>query len=178
MSTSNQFNTSSSSFSSDDDGRVKLIYRGATIASIIHETQRQGRALGKTHSLGGSRKGRMFILRDRRLAHENLMKDYFNEDCTYSDEMFSLRFRMNRLLFMHIHDAVLEHDPMNFRQRRDTAKKLGLSSLQKVTAAIRMLAYGMTADQCDEYLKVAESTAIEAMKDLCSAIIDIFGEQY
>ncbi|KAK3230358.1 hypothetical protein Dsin_002239 [Dipteronia sinensis] len=80
MSTSNQFNTSSSSSSSDDDG--------ATIASIIHETQRQQRALGKTHSSGGSRKGRIFVHRDRRLAHENLMKDYFNEDCTYSDEMF------------------------------------------------------------------------------------------
>ena len=41
-----------------------------------------------------------------------------------------------------------------------------------------MLAYGMAADQCDEYLKVVESTAIKAMKDFCSAIIDIFGEEY
>ncbi|KAK4844835.1 hypothetical protein QYF36_024926 [Acer negundo] len=36
----------------------------------------------------------------------------------------------------------------------------------------------MVVDQCDEYLKVAESTAIKAMKDLCSAIVDIFGEKY
>ncbi|KAK2661560.1 hypothetical protein Ddye_000134 [Dipteronia dyeriana] len=103
------------------------------------------------------------------------MKDYFNEDCTYSDELFRQRFQMNRLLFICIHDPAHEHDPMNFKQRRDATKKLGLSSLQKVTAAIRMLAYVMAADQCDEYLKVVESTAI---KDLCSAIIDIFGEEY
>ncbi|KAK3230359.1 hypothetical protein Dsin_002240 [Dipteronia sinensis] len=85
---------------------------------------------------------------------------------------------MNRLLFIRIHDVVLEHDPMNFKQGRDATKKLGLSFLQKVTAAIRMLVYGMAIDQCDEYLKVAESTAIKAMKDFCSAIIDIFGEEY
>ena len=132
MSISNQFNTSSSSSSSDDNGGVKLIYRGTAITSIIYETQRQQRALRKTHSSRGSRKRRRFFHCDRRLAHENLLKEYFNEDCTYSDEMFRRRFRINRLLFMRIHDTVLEHDPMNFKQRQDAAKKLGLSSLQKV----------------------------------------------
>uniref|UniRef100_A0A2N9HV05 Uncharacterized protein n=1 Tax=Fagus sylvatica TaxID=28930 RepID=A0A2N9HV05_FAGSY len=38
-----------------------------------------------------------------------------------------------------------------FVQRRNAAGRLGLSSFQKMTAAIRMLAYGTTADLCDEY---------------------------
>ncbi|XP_058181295.1 uncharacterized protein LOC131299732 [Rhododendron vialii] len=80
------FSSSSSLSSSSDDGGVKSIYRGAAIAAIIYERQRQKKDL----------------------------------------------VRM----------------------------KLGLSSLQKVTAALRMLAYGMAADQCDEYLKIGESTRV------------------
>lgn len=85
---------------------------------------------------------------------------------------------MQKSLFMRIHDAVLQHDPVNFQQRRDAAHKLGLTSLQKVTAAIRMLAYGMAADQCDEYLKIAESTAMKSMKKFCTAVVEIFGSEY
>ncbi|KAI8530496.1 hypothetical protein RHMOL_Rhmol11G0063600 [Rhododendron molle] len=51
---------------------------------------------------------------------------------------------------------------------------MGLSSLQQVTAAIRMLASGMAANQCDEHLKVAETTTTKSMKDFCTAINQIF----
>ncbi|XP_033140542.1 putative nuclease HARBI1 [Brassica rapa] len=56
--------------------------------------------------------------------------------------------------------------------------RLGLSSLQKVTAVFRMLAYGLSADATDEYVKIGESTAIESMKRFCRAIINIFSEKY
>ena len=34
--------------------------------------------------------------------------------------------------------------------KKDNAQRLGLSSLQKMTVAVRMLAYGVTADFMDE----------------------------
>uniref|UniRef100_A0A2N9ILN1 Uncharacterized protein n=1 Tax=Fagus sylvatica TaxID=28930 RepID=A0A2N9ILN1_FAGSY len=40
-----------------------------------------------------------------------------------------------------------------FVQRRNAAGRLGLSSFQKMTTAIRMLAYGTMVDLCDEYLR-------------------------
>lgn len=41
-----------------------------------------------------------------------------------------------------------------------------------------MLAYGVAADQCDEYLKIAKSTTIKSMKFFCIAVIEIFGDEY
>jgi len=176
MSSFNSFDSSSSS-SSDDDGGAKLIYKTAVFAAITYEAKRI-MSLERTSRWGGSVKGRKYIHRNNVGAHKRLKEDYFDDDCTYPDEHFRRRFRMNRELFMRIHDAVVEHDPVNFKQRRDAAKKLGLSSLQKITAAIRILAYGMSGDICDDYLKLAGSTAIKCMKDFCIAVIEIFGNEY
>ncbi|KAK9994607.1 hypothetical protein SO802_024310 [Lithocarpus litseifolius] len=55
---------------------------------------------------------------------------------------------------------------------------LGLSSLQKITAALRMLAYGMAADFMDEYVRIGESTAIESLKKFVKAVVDIFSKEY
>ncbi|WZZ16942.1 hypothetical protein YC2023_110031 [Brassica napus] len=84
---------------------------------------------------------------------------------------------MSQRLFLHIVDTVKQHDN-HFNQRRDASGKLGLSTLQKVTTAIRILAYGMPADATDEYIKIEESTTIEYMKRFCRAIVDVFLEWY
>jgi hypothetical protein len=76
---------------------------------------------------------------------------------------------MRRSLFLHIVEKVCTFDPW-FIQRRDGVGRLGLSSLQKCTVALRMLAYGVVADAIDEYCKMGESTAIEAMKRFIVAI--------
>ncbi|XP_035546240.1 uncharacterized protein LOC118348504 [Juglans regia] len=65
-----------------------------------------------------------------------------------------------------------------FVQKRDASGRLGLSSLQKITAAIRMLAYGVTADLMDEYVRIGESTARLSMKKFVKAIVSIFGGEY
>ena len=49
------------------------------------------------------------------------------------------------------------------------ANTLGLSSLQKMTAAIRMLAYGVLVDFMDEYLRIGESTTIKSLKKFVKA---------
>ncbi|XP_022869500.1 uncharacterized protein LOC111388910 [Olea europaea var. sylvestris] len=55
------------------------------------------------------------------------------------------------------------HDPY-FVQRRNATRTLSLSSLQKITASLRMLSYGVAADFIDEYIRIGESTAIESLK--------------
>ncbi|XP_028096765.1 uncharacterized protein LOC114296650 [Camellia sinensis] len=84
--------------------------------------------------------------------------------------------RMKRSLFLRIQAAVEAHDPY-FLQKRNCAGKLGLSSLQKITVALRMLAYGVATDFMDEYVRIGESTAIESLKYFVKAV-DIFSNEY
>jgi hypothetical protein len=66
---------------------------------------------------------------------------------------------MRRPVFLRIKEAVEEHDKY-FVQKRHATGVLGLSCLQKVIAALRMLAYGVPADALDEYIRIGESTAL------------------
>jgi hypothetical protein len=84
---------------------------------------------------------------------------------------------MRRTLFIRILNAVEQHDEY-FVQKRNAVGKLGLSSLQKVTAALRMLTYGMTADATDDYIRIGESTAIESLRRFVTAIVQVFGDEY
>ncbi|XP_042988733.1 uncharacterized protein LOC122316267 [Carya illinoinensis] len=84
---------------------------------------------------------------------------------------------MSRPLFLHIQAAIEAHEPY-FVQRRDNSGRLGFSSLQKITAALRMLAYGVTADFIDEYLKIGETTALRILKMFVKTVVSIFSEEY
>ena len=90
---------------------------------------------------------------------------------------FRRRFRMRKPLFLWIVNAVEAHD-LYFQQKRDCARSLDLSTLQRVTAAVRMFAYGVAADAMDNYVRITKSTAIESLKMFVKAIIDDFGNKY
>ncbi|KAJ9547490.1 LOW QUALITY PROTEIN: hypothetical protein OSB04_020033 [Centaurea solstitialis] len=90
--------------------------------------------------------------RQREIGEARLMEDYFTDNPTYDADMFRRRFRMQRSLFLRIVDAVTANDEY-FQQRPDGAGRQGLSPLQKCTAAMRVLAYGESADAVDEYLR-------------------------
>ena len=62
--------------------------------------------------------------------------------------------------------------------RRDAFSKVGLSPLQKCTAALRMLAYGSPADLMDEAFGIAETTASECLIKFFQGIRHIYGEKY
>lgn len=113
---------------------------------------------------------RRIIVRDREGTHRQIMRDYFDENCTYPADFFHRRFRMRRELFLRILDDVKSQDAY-FVRRKNYAGNLGCSSIQKMTAAIRILAYGFSSDHCDEYLKIGESIAIESLKRFCEAVI-------
>ncbi|XP_074325375.1 uncharacterized protein LOC141662739 [Apium graveolens] len=87
------------------------------------------------------------------------------------------RFRMGRHVFLRIVDALSNFDPY-FQQRIDAVGRKGLSPLQKCTAAIRMLAYGISADAVDDYVRIGETTAIECLKRFVSGVITIFEGEY
>ncbi|GAA0154091.1 hypothetical protein LIER_12172 [Lithospermum erythrorhizon] len=78
---------------------------------------------------------------------------------------------MRMSLFLRIVDSI-------FIQRCNSAGKLGLTPIQKYTAAVLMLAYGVPADACDEYVKIVESTTIECTRKFCKGVIDVFEEEY
>ena len=84
---------------------------------------------------------------------------------------------MQRSLFLRIVDAVREHNNY-FVQKMDGVGKLGLSTLQKVTAVFRMLTYGTSADSTDEYVRIDESNVIECLKRFCRAIVEVYGDEY
>ena len=70
---------------------------------------------------------------------------------------------MSRLLFFHLQSTLKTHDPY-FIQKRNATGMLGLSFLQKMTAALMMLTYGVAADSTNEYVRIRESTAVESLK--------------
>ncbi|XP_020154698.1 uncharacterized protein [Aegilops tauschii subsp. strangulata] len=53
-----------------------------------------------------------------------------------------------------------------------------LASLVTRSAALRMLAYGTTADSWDEYLRMSERTCGDAMVKFATAVVEVFGPQY
>ncbi|KAI3465924.1 hypothetical protein Pfo_022587 [Paulownia fortunei] len=70
-------------------------------------------------------------------------------------------------LFFHIVDAVKNHNDY-FIQQRDAVGRLGLSTFQKITATLRMLAYVLPSN----------STAVECIRRFCHAVVEVFAEQY
>ncbi|XP_048605177.1 uncharacterized protein LOC125582478 [Brassica napus] len=122
-------------------------------------------------------KRRSYIEREREVGHKQLWKDYFAENPTYQPEMFRRRFRMNKTLFLRIVQSLSTELPY-FQQRRNAHGRLGLSALQKCTAAIRMLAYGQSGDMYDEYLRLGESTSRLCLDNFTNGIIQLFGAEY
>jgi hypothetical protein len=84
---------------------------------------------------------------------------------------------MRRHVFKRLVDVVQQVDPY-FIQCPNCAGEIGLSALQKVVAVVRILAYGIPADVVNEYVRIGESTAHEALKHFCMAIQTGFGAYY
>lgn len=94
---------------------------------------------------------------DRENAHSNLYSDYFSNNYVYGERELHHRFRMSQELFFHIVDAITQHDNY-FHQKRIASSRMGLLTLQKITAAIQILAYSVLADTADKYIKIGEYT--------------------
>ncbi|WOG81843.1 hypothetical protein DCAR_0100997 [Daucus carota subsp. sativus] len=144
-------------------------------AAYIHNQLERANSI--SYHGGSTMMNHRMIDRNREEGHARLYRDYFSDTPTYTYTQFRRRFRMRRSLFMRIEEAVTAHDNY-FTQRTDAVGICGLSSLQKVTAALRMLAYGTAADAIVDYVRIGESTAIESLRRFVKSIVEVFGTEY
>ncbi|KAF8401013.1 hypothetical protein HHK36_014316 [Tetracentron sinense] len=79
--------------------------------------------------------------------------------------------------FLRIQHVVEAYDPY-FVQKIDAIGMFSLSSLQKITVAMRMLAYRVAADCVDEYVRIGESTVIESLQKFIQVVVAIFSDEY
>ncbi|XP_028088142.1 uncharacterized protein LOC114288750 [Camellia sinensis] len=84
---------------------------------------------------------------------------------------------MNRSLFLRIQSKVEAYEPY-FVHKRNGVGVLDLSALQKITTALRMLAYGVAPYFMDEYLRIGESIAMKNLKKFVKAVVAIFSDEY
>ena len=157
-------------FNSDSDDEIEIL----SIFAMEEERLKKERA---STSRRGSIPGRKVIKRDYLQGQERLFHDYFVENPVFPHHLFRRRFRMSRPLFFLLQSALEAHDPY-FIQKRNAVGKRDLSSLQKMTVALRMLAYGVAADFTDEYVRIGESTAVESLRKFVKAMVNIFSEEY
>ena len=84
---------------------------------------------------------------------------------------------MQRDLFDRILRDLSAYDSY-FLQKVDARGLLGFTGKQKVTCALRFLAYGTSADQLDELIRMGETTILCTLKRFCCSIIDLYHKQY
>lgn len=124
-------------------------------------------------------------------GHRRIMLDYFwpatverddgygKRGPVFSAALFKRRFRMPRPVFDKIFSAVVAHNAyLRAGLEPDETGRLGPTPLQKVTAALRQLAYGVGPDFCVDYCDIDESTAAQSMKEFCQAMVEVFGSEY
>ncbi|XP_042756464.1 uncharacterized protein LOC111880205 [Lactuca sativa] len=120
---------------------------------------------------------RRYCDQEREQGEARLMKDYFVDNPTYGEAKFRGRFRMRKPLFLCIVEVVTANDRY-FQQRRDATGRQGFSPIQKCTAAMRVLAYGTSADALDEYLRMSETVTRDALVKFVEGVISCFREKY
>ncbi|KAI5352681.1 hypothetical protein L3X38_005572 [Prunus dulcis] len=141
------------------------------IAVALQEEENQGRRRG---SQVGRRRN---VERHRHSRGKNLLEDYFIPTSLYSNVDFRRRFRMQPHLFNKVMHDICNYDAY-FVQKCDAAGVLGLLPEQKLTAVIRMLAYGASADQVDEIARMEKSTTLEALVRFCQAVETLYTRDY
>ncbi|KAI5344986.1 hypothetical protein L3X38_012863 [Prunus dulcis] len=114
------------------------------IAVALQDEENQGR---RSSSQVGRHRN---VDRHKHSRGKNLLEDYFIPTSLYSDVDFRRRFRMQPHLFNKVMHDICNYDAY-FVQKCDAARVLGLLLEQKLTAVIRMLAYGASADR--DYLR-------------------------
>ncbi|CAL2272167.1 unnamed protein product [Prunus armeniaca] len=141
---------------------------GVAVAMLKEENQ----------SRRGSQEGRASNVDiHRHCRGNNLLEDYFIPQSLYSDVHFQARYKMQPHLFNKVIHDICNYDDY-FVQKKNYAGDLGLLPEQKFTAVIRMLAYGSSADQMDEIVRMGKSTILESLVRFCDAVENLCTRDY
>ncbi|CAL2231697.1 unnamed protein product [Prunus armeniaca] len=141
------------------------------IAMTLLDEENQGRRRGSQVGRGPN------VDRYRHSRGKNLLEDYFIPTSLYSDVDFRRRYRMQSHLFNKVMHDICNYDAY-FVQKCDAARVLGLLPEQKLTVVIRMLAYGSSANQVDEIVRMGKSTTLEALVRFCDAVETLYTRDY
>ena len=85
---------------------------------------------------------------------------------------------MSPALYDRVKEGLLDHNPAVWKQRSDCTGKLGGSTDQKMTSALRMLAYGSSADSLEEYTRYSETSILEFVSHFSRGVIEKFGPEF
>jgi hypothetical protein len=129
----------------EDDGVVEAAALHCTCAAFVVGGSAAELADTPTPARGGSHVGRKpNVDREFHAGVAQLRLDYLLENSTYDEKTFARRFRMPRRMFDRIYNAVSVRP--EFVRGRDGLGRKGLPPLQRIVAALRILAYGTAAD--------------------------------
>jgi hypothetical protein len=129
---------SSSDEDLDDDSELMM-----ATAMLLHE--HSSRPVHRALSRGAAN-----VKRNREKGHYQLYWDYFQPTKPIHDaQKFRLHYRMSRKLFTGILNELRAYDGY-FTCKPNATGKLGFTSYQKCSAAIRMLVYGVVGDLVDK----------------------------
>lgn len=119
----------------------------------------------------GSRKGkRPNIEQDYEALPSRLHQQYLSATPTYDAELFHHRYRVYHAIYDRIIDSVVALGDY-FVQKPNCCGKAGISPQFKVTAALRILAYGLPPDTVENYVEISEKTARKTVKRISAAVI-------
>ena len=141
---------------------------------IVHRFRERQKKIEEDHT---SRSKRKYFKRDHVAVSQRLIGDYFANQPTFDAQMFRQRFWMRKHVFLRIVGDLSSSDNY-FTQRVDAENKEGISPLAKCTIAMRMLAYGVTTDAINEYIKIGCTTALECLRRFCKGIIRLYEQEY
>jgi hypothetical protein len=144
------------------------------------------------------------VPRDKYNDYWRLMQDYFHDPPVYGDNhsrrrlvlihglffgayecenLYSLtctsiyNFQMCKAMFIDICHAVAARN-VYFKRKPNAASLSGFATVQKVTAALRMLAYGGSADRLDECFRMGKTTILESLVHFTRTMVDLYGQSY
>ncbi|CAL2253374.1 unnamed protein product [Prunus armeniaca] len=80
-------------------------------------------------------------------------------------------------LFQKIIHDICNYDTY-FIQKHDAVGALGLIPKQKLTAALRMLDYGASAEQVDKIARMGKSIVLECLVRFCDAVENLYTREY
>ncbi|KAJ0880399.1 putative harbinger transposase-derived protein [Helianthus annuus] len=160
--------SSSESTSSSDDGAEIFLQTITTVVKAIVEDDEEETSKPKR---------RRYIAREWHTANNLLVNDYLSLNLSIMKKMFRRRFHMSRNLFLSI-SRDLEEKYVYFQQKPDVTRQLGFNTWQKVTAALRQLAYDNSSDIMDDCLKMSTHVARESLHNFCSCILELYKKRY
>jgi hypothetical protein len=84
---------------------------------------------------------------------------------------------MTKVMFIDICHSVARRNRY-FQRTCNTARVPSFTTIQNVTAAVHMLAYGGPADHLDEYIRMGESTILKCVNKFTRTIVEEYGNIY